>query len=212
MLDETKFKKIKELVIPEYIYEVQMSAKRNTKYFSIKSGRGRVKRETLEDMPKRYKNLSLDLDGFWLEKGEKIIGNPRAAGTPKLTPINGQVFYSQTGGKFTRAKIVKELHLWYSEILKDFEPFKESDYPIVIVLNWFCPYSHQTMDSTNMFFAYHKTFEDTLTNLEIITDDKVIYTTGGFPIYTPCDKFEDRKLVFSFWKDMRAEIQQLKLL
>lgn len=212
MLDETKFKKIQEIIIPEYIYQVQMSAKRNIKYFNIKGGRGKIKRENLEDMPKKYKNLSLDLEGFWLEKGQRIIGNPIAAGTPKFIPINGQLFYSQSGGKFTRAKVVRELHEWYTEILKDYAPLYKEEYPIVIILNWFCPYSHKTMDSTNMFFAYHKTFEDVLTNLGIIVDDEVRYVTGGFPIYTPCDTFEERKLVFSFYKDMRAEIQQLKLL
>jgi hypothetical protein len=63
-----------------------------------------------------------------------------------------------------------------------------------------------------MYFAYQKTFEDVLTNMGIIKDDEVRYVTGGFPIYTPIQNFEDRKLVFTFYTDMRAEIQQFKLL
>jgi hypothetical protein len=68
------------------------------------------------------------------------------------------------------------------------------------------------MDVTNMASVYMKTFEDTLTNNGYIVDDEVRYVSGGFPIYTPVDTFENRKIIFTFYQDLRAEIKQLKLI
>ncbi len=211
MLDKKYFKKIKEITIPHYIHQVQVANKRITKYYHQKSGRGKVKKDITE-IPKKYGATGYDLMGFAIDKeGRRIIANPLSAGTAKYIPINGQIFYSQKGGQFTRAKIVQELHSFYKDNI-NLKPFLDKDYPLVIQMNWFFPYSHKTMDSTNMYFAYQKTFEDVLTNMGIIKDDEVRYVTGGFPIYTPIQNFEDRKLVFTFYTDMRAEIQQFKLL
>jgi Holliday junction resolvase RusA-like endonuclease len=213
MLDGKQFKKLTTLEIPEYIYQVQISKSRNVKYFHQNSGRGKVKKE-LKDIPKKYKATSYDLLGYALDdKGQKIIANPIAAGTAKYVPINGQVFYSSSG-KFTRAKIVTVLHDYFKEILEEvkFKPFVKTDYPIVIQLEWFAPYNHKTMDVTNMASVYMKTFEDTLTNNGYIVDDEVRYVSGGFPIYTPVDTFENRKIIFTFYQDLRAEIKQLKLI
>jgi len=212
MLDKKYFKKIKEITIPHYIHQVQVSNKRLTKYYHQNSGRGKVKK-AINEIPKKYGAIGYDLMGYAIDKdNRRIIANPLSAGTAKYVPINGQIFYSQKGGQFTRAKIVQELHSFYKDHLQDFKPFLDKEYPLVIQMNWFCPYSHKTMDSTNMYFAYQKTFEDVLTNMGIIKDDEVRYVTGGFPIYTPIQNFEDRKLVFTFYTDMRAEIQQFKLL
>lgn len=213
MLDEKQFKKLKTIEIPQYMYQIQVSKSRNVKYFHQESGRGKVKK-TLEDIPKKYKATSYDLLGFALnDKNEKIIANPLAAGTAKYVPINGQVFYSSSG-KFTRAKVVTELHQYFKEIFEqvDLQPFAKNEYPIIIHLEWFAPFTHKTMDVTNMASVYIKTFEDTLTNNGYIEDDEVRYVTGSFPIYTPVDTFEDRKMIFTFYQDMRKEIQQLKLL
>lgn len=211
MLNEKYFKKIKEITIPEYIYQVKTANARLTKYFHKNSGRGKVKK-ALEDIPKMYKAIGYDLEGYAINANGRIIANSRSAGTSRFVSINGQIFYSQKGGHHTRAKVVTELHNWYKEILKNHTPFLDKEYPLVIQMDWYCPYSHKTMDSTNMFFAYHKTFEDCLTNLGIIKDDEVKYVTGALPLWYPCEKFEDRKLVFSFYTDNRAEIQQFKLL
>jgi len=211
MLDKKYFKKIKEITIPHYVHQVQISNKRLTKYYHQNSGRGKVKK-AIEDIPKKYGANCYDLEGYAVDKDfRRIIANPLSAGKARFVPINGQIFYSQKGGQFTRAKIVQELHSFYKDHLENFTPFTDKQYPLVIQMNWFCPYGHKTMDSTNMYFAYQKTFEDVLTNLGIIEDDEVRYVTGGFPIYTPIDSFEDRKLVFTFYTDMRAEIQQFKL-
>jgi Holliday junction resolvase RusA-like endonuclease len=212
MLDEKLFKKLKTIEIPEYIYQVKLSENRRAKYFSNKTGRGRVKKD-IDKIPKKYKVQSLDLEGFYLDiNGNRIVANPIAAGTAKYVPINGQLFYSNSGGEFTRGKVIKELHNYFKEILKDVKPFQHKHYPIVIQMSWYYPYGYKTPDNTNVSFAYTKAFEDTLTEMGIIEDDEVRFVTGSFPIYTPVPKFEDRKLVFTFYQDMRAEIQQFKML
>jgi hypothetical protein len=214
MLDEKLFKKITQIEIPNYIYQVQVSKSRRVKYFhSSKTGIGKVKK-LLEDLPKKHKAIIVgtDLEGFYIDKnGERVIANPLAAGTAKFVPINGQMFYS-SGNQFTRVKIVNALHDFFSSEIKrvSLQPFKKSDYPIVITLEWFAPYSHKTMDITNMYSVYQKTFEDTLVNEGILIDDEVKYVTGGFPIYTPVEKFEDRKFIFTFYQDLR--FKQLKLI
>lgn len=211
MLDKKLFKAIKIIEIPKYLYQVQTSKSRLTKYFHKDSGRGKTKKE-LNEIPKKYKAVGYDLMGYAITaEGERIISNPIAAGTSKYVPINGQIFYSQSGGQFTRAKIVKALHEYYTEMLEGIEPFVTKDYPLVMSVNWFCPYSHKTLDNTNFAAVYIKTFEDVLTNMGIIKDDEVRYITGSFPIYTPVEDFEDRKIVFTFYQDLRAEVQQLKI-
>lgn len=213
MLDEKLFKKITEIEIPNYIYQVQVSKSRRVKYFhSNKTGIGKVKK-LIEDLPKKHKAIIVgtDLEGFYVDKnGDRIIANPLAAGTAKFVPINGQMFYS-SGNQFTRVKIVNSLHTFFSSEIKrvSLQPFKKSDYPIVITLEWFAPYSHKTMDITNMYSVYQKTFEDTLVNDGILIDDEVKYVTGGFSIFTPVEKFEDRKFIFTFYQDLR--FKQLKL-
>lgn len=211
MLDKKLFKQIKVITIPEYIYQVQTSKSRLTKYFHAKTGRDKVKKDILE-IPKKYKAIGYDLEGYVITaENQRIIANPLAAGTSKYVPINGQIFYSQNGGQFTRVKIVNALHEFYKEALEGIQPFVSQDYPIVMVVNWFCPYSHKTLDNTNFAAVYIKTFEDVLTNMGIIRDDEVKYVTGSFPIYTPVEDFEHRKIIFTFYQDLRAEVQQFKL-
>jgi hypothetical protein len=212
MLDEKQFKKLTTLEIPEYIYQIKASEKQLNKYYSAKPGRQRVTKIT-----KWAEKLIVgqDLNGFYLDKdGNRIVSNFKKAGTPKYIPVNGQVMYSQKGGEFTRALMVRELHQYWKDILEEanFQPFNKKYYPIVIQMNWFAPYSHQTPDNFNFAFAMFKTFEDTLTNNNYIVDDEVRYVSGGFPIYTPVDTFEDRKIIFTFYQDLRNEIQQLKLI
>jgi hypothetical protein len=208
MLDPKYFKKIYEKEFPQYPTKIPLSLSRRAKYYSTLTGKQRVNK-----IPKwlEKKGYTIDPLGFCLDENqERIIANKRSVGTPKYSPINGQIFYSQKGGKFTRAKVVKYLHEYFVENTKDVPVFKT--YPMVLTLDWKIPYGYQTMDNTNMSFAYVKVFEDVLVATEKITDDEVRYISGGASIFTPVDTFEDRSLVFTFYEDNRKEIQQLKLL
>jgi hypothetical protein len=196
-----------ELIIPEYPMRVQLSKSRRAKYYSNTSGPQRVTK-----IPKKYLNYSFNSSGFLIDKqGEKIIANSRSVGTPKFIPINGQVFYSQKGGEFMRAKVVNFLHEFFTEQIENqkLEPITQK--PIIIVLNWHLPYNYQTPDNTNISYVYLKTFEDALVNYEILPDDEVSFVTGSFSYYTPVETLEERKLVFNFYHDNRDEIKQFKL-
>ncbi len=94
MLDKKLFKAIKVITIPQYLYQVQTSKSRLTKYFHRDSGRGKTKKD-LTEIPKKYKAVGYDLQGYVVTvTGDRIISNPVAAGTSKYVPINGQIFYS----------------------------------------------------------------------------------------------------------------------
>lgn len=210
MLDEALFKKLKTITIPEYIYQIKLSEKQRAKYYSKTPGVQRVTKIT-KWAEKLIKGVNKE--GYYIgEDGGRIIANFKKAGTPKMLPINGQLFYSQNGGEFTRAKVVNELHAFYAPYVELIQKFKKENYPLVITYNWFCPYHDKTMDNFNWAIAYVKTFEDVLTNLEVIEDDAVRFMSGNMAIYTPVEKQEDRKIVIDIWQDNRLEIQQLKLI
>jgi hypothetical protein len=136
MLDEKQFKKIKEITIPEYIYQVKLSESRRVKYFSNKTGRGRVKKE-IEDLPKKHKVIGTDLEGFYLGlDNQRIIANPKAAGTSKYVAINSQLFYSSTHPAI-RNKIMKTLHTYWSDIFKNHAPFVKEEYPLFTTIDWY---------------------------------------------------------------------------
>lgn len=209
MLDEKQFKKLKTIEIPQYIYQIQVSKSRNVKYFHQESGRGKVKK-ALKDIPKKYKATSYDLLGFALnDKNEKIIANPSAAGTAKYVPINSQVLYSSSG-QFIRAKVMKELHAYYSEIFQVLVPFTKQEYPLFIWIDWYAPNQHKTQDIDNFTYITEKAMFDSLQESGIIPDDTVDYICGQGSLFHEIKNFEDRKLEISFYTYM--EKQQLKLL
>ena len=209
MLDEKQFKKLKTIEIPQYIYQIQVSKSRNVKYFHQESGRGKVKK-VLKDIPKKYKATSYDLLGFALnDKNEKIIANPLAAGTAKYVPINSQILYSSSG-QFIRAKVMKELHAYYSEIFEVLVPFTKQEYPLFIWIDWYAPNQHKTQDIDNFTYITEKAMFDSLQECGIIPDDTVDYICGQGSLFHEIKNFEDRKLEISFYTYM--EKQQLKLL
>jgi hypothetical protein len=198
MLDEKQFKKLTTLEIPEYIYQVQVSKSRNVKYFHKDSGRGKVKKK-LEEIPKKYKAKSYDLLGFALDdKGQKIIANPIAAGTAKYVPINSQILYSSSG-QFIRAKIMKELHAYYSEIFEVLKPFNKQEYPLFIWIDWYAPNQNKTQDIDNFTYIMEKAMFDSLQETLIIPDDTVDYICGQGSLFHEIEKFENRKLIITFY-------------
>lgn len=209
MLNEKLFKKLTSITIPEYIYQIQVSKSRNIKYFHQNSGRGKVKKE-LDKIPKKYKAVSYDLLGYAVNSNnEKIIANPLAAGTAKYVPINSQVLYSSSG-QFIRAKIMKELHAYYSEIfLELLKPFQNQEYPLFIWIDWYAPNQHKTQDIDNFTYITEKAMFDSLQECSLIPDDTVDYICGQGSLFHEIEHFEDRKLIVSFYT--YTEVQQLKL-
>jgi Holliday junction resolvase RusA-like endonuclease len=198
MLDEKQFKKIKEITIPEYIYQIKLSESRRVKYFSNKTGRGRVKKE-IEDLPKKHKVIGTDLEGFYLGlDNNRIIANPKAAGTSKYVAINSQLLYSSSG-QFTRAKVMKELHAYWVNIFKNHAPFVKQEYPLAIHIDWYCTKEHKTQDIDNFTYIIEKSMFDGLQEAEMIPDDTVDYICGQSTLFHEIEDFSQRKLVISFY-------------
>lgn len=210
MLDEKQFKKITTITIPEYIYQIQVSKSRNVKYFHQNSGRGKVKK-AIADIPKKYKAIGYDLLGFAIDsEGNNIIANPLAAGTAKYVPINSQLLYSSSG-QFIRAKIMKELHDYYSNIFITslLSTFK-LEFPLFIWVDWYAPNQHKTQDIDNFTYIIEKAMFDSLQECELIPDDTVDYICGQASLFHEIEHFEDRKLEISFYT--YTENKQLKLI
>jgi hypothetical protein len=209
MLNKKQFKKIKEVTVNQYVHQIKTSEARNKKYFSIKTGRGRVKK-LKENLPKKYQTIGTDLDGYWLGLDNKrIIANPKAAGTANYVPVNSQLFYSSVHHA-VRNLVMAELHTYWENIFSAHAPFVEQEYPLFIWIDWYCTKEHKTQDIDNFTYIVEKSMFDALTASTIIPNDTVDYITGQASLFHKIDKFEDRKLVISFYT--YTEPDQIKLL
>jgi len=55
-------------------------------------------------------------------------------------------------------------------------------------------------DVGNRCYPYLKTFVDFLVSEEVLPDDDRLHVGGESYFFTPCEKFEDRKLIFRIYK------------
>lgn len=209
MLNEKLFKQIRQITIPEYIYQIQTSKARLAKYFHKNSGRGKVKKDITE-VPKKYKAIGYDLEGYIIDaNNNRIVANSISAGKPKYVPINSQMLYSSSG-QFLRAKIMKELHSYFSEIFSTLDIFNSKEYPLFIWIDWYAPNEHKTQDIDNFTYIMEKAMFDSLQEISAIPDDSVDYICGQGSLFHEIEDFKDRKLVITFYTYM--EKQQFKLL
>lgn len=150
------------------------------------------------------------------EDGERVIANPRTAGTRSYEHLSGNRF--TTGMPYQlRSKLVHGLKDFYRPFIQDqLEPIPEDQLPVRV--EWIC---HTPVDGKNdfdlsNFWFYYKYFEDCLTETEdpdgnpvkqIIPDDSVRYVTQpGAPFIVPVDNWEDREFIFRFYSDTREVI------
>lgn len=209
MLDEKQFKKIKEITVNQYIYQVQTAKARNKKYFSSKTGRGRIKK-AIEDLPKKHKVTGTDLEGYYLGlDGKRIVANPLANGTPKFIPVNSQLFYSSVHHA-VRNLVMAELHEYWKDVFKEHAPFTEQEYPLFIWIDWYNVQEHKTQDIDNFTYIIEKSMFDAMTESGINPNDTVEYICGQASLFHKIDKFDDRKLIISFYT--YTEPEQLKLI
>ena len=111
-----------KIELPEYILRVKISEKRRTKYYTTKS-----------KIPKKYSKYKFDRKGILVDPlGNKIISNPRAQGTPSWTKISGQAFYSGFGHSSLRAKIVKEMKIYFIKKKRSFQLREHTALPCVM--------------------------------------------------------------------------------
>lgn len=196
-------KKLQELVIPNFPLRFKVSNKRRKKYWKASH----------KNRPQKYAHLTkTDKKGYLLdEKGNKVVKNPQAAGTPRYLSLSGNNFASGLHPS-VRSKIVHFLKDFYMPYVRLMEPFE--DYPIQVEWDFYSPVEVE-FDMSNFWF-YYKYFEDCLTETEyrgknitpILPDDNRRYVTKpGAPELYPVDDIEDRKFVFRFYHDERKIIQ-----
>jgi hypothetical protein len=196
-----------ELELPEYPISAITSKAKRPKYYSSVPGRGRVNKlpKTLEK-----KGYSIDLEDYYVDKnGERVVANTRTAGKPGTLPINAQIFY--VGKPFQRMAIKNFLTEYLTPYVKK---MKKIDYPVYIESEVHAMYEHRLMDMNNVGYVWDKILTDIMVSEGVLVDDDPLYVTrpGSAPLYIPVKTFEDRKLVFRFYKDNRKEIQELRQL
>ena len=145
------------------------------------------------------------------ETHKKVLANETQAGKPKKIIIKGQDMYSGVLNEFTRAKIVNELKTDYDKKVDYFPILTKSDYPVMVIMevvDTIKDYYDNTKegdgkewDVDNRAYIYRKTFVDFLVKSEVITKDDRLHVKGGGEFFTPCERFEDRKLIFRIYKN-----------
>ena len=201
---------IQTVIIPQYIREIQLSAARRIKYYSL----GMIPKAKKYHDKTKYDFQTVPGQGTKqflvnLQTGERVIANPKAQGTPNIMVINGQKIYNGAMKEHTRCKVM-------SDIKKSFEPYINAmqpitSFPIKIRLEIHDVIretnSHNLWDADNRAAPYIKAFQDSLTgnkskerickNKVIIPDDNILYITQPPATkFIPVDHDDDRKLVF----------------
>lgn len=153
------------------------------------------------------------------ETDELVIANITQAGKPRIIKIKGQDIYSGNVREFTRGVIMEQIKESFKPYIKNTP--KITEYPIEIICEIHTPVKNINdrakqgvggrWDVDNHAYPYLKAFPDLLTEEGIIEDDDRLHITiPAHAIYNPCDKEEDRKLVFIIKKDDRDIIKNNK--
>lgn len=193
--------------IPDYIRKIKVSNARNKKYYE----KGKK-----EPVSVKYKDRTLydyvpfaGSKSYLIEKktGERVIANPKAAGTPNVVTINGQSLYNGAVSKHLRSKILSDIKESYTPYINQMDVIEK--YPIVIKMEIHDVIYESTSlwDVDNRSWPYIKAFQDCLTGnkdklgnkkcKQIIPDDNILYvTTPPSPKFIPVSDPKDRKLVF----------------
>lgn len=198
------------VVIPKYIRRVKLSESRRTKYYEL--GKKIPKSAKYRDMSKyEYREIKgYKKRRFLVDKatGERVIANPRAAGTPNYVVINGQKIYNGEVAGPIRNKMMKEIKAFMAPFIAELDPI--TDFPIRInmeIHDVIKEDGYSFWDVDNRAWPYIKAFQDCLTGdrgnyRKIIEDDHMMYITQPpIPLFVPVSNSEDRKLVFTITKE-----------
>jgi hypothetical protein len=153
---------IYRIEIPNYPAKIKLSEKQRAKYYV--KGKGKK-------VPKKYQNDKYEFNKGILTNivtGEKVIANPRTAGTPKLWNVNFQAIWNQQIKYQPRAVITQKLKGVFAPFIKPLKPITE--FPIRFELFIFD--IDMPVDVSNKGVVYTKIIEDLLTEYKIIPDDK----------------------------------------
>jgi hypothetical protein len=180
--------------IPGYITHVRLSNKRRKKYFSES-----------DVLPKKYQKPNYQfIKGVLVDTTtmEKVIKNPKVAGTPLLKKINGQDFYSGTVIPQVRAKIILEMKKFFFDHLIGIPPIEEHFYPIEMEIEIHYVIKNDYFDIDNLGWVYTKVIQDVLKESGIIPDDDIRYIRkSGACQFVPVKEESDRKIVIKIKKN-----------
>ena len=205
--------------MPRYIRKVKLSEARLRKYFEL--GKKLPIAKKYADRTK-YAYQQWDNKKSYLvdlETKERVVANPRAAGTPRYITINGQKIYNGEASKHIRNKIL-------SSIKKEMAPYIDkmdvvTEFPLIIEMELHDTIREESSkslwDLDNRSWPYIKAFQDCLTgnkdkhgkrrNRQIIPDDNILFiTTPPVPKFIPVDSEDERKLVFRILKETDKRI------
>ncbi len=191
-----------EIVVPNYVNKVQFSAARKAKYF--------IKDKT--KIADKYLN-GVGTNYFWktvkgktllhTSKGELVIANPKAVGTPSIKPIKGNDFYSGFASIHQRMKIVETIKTSFTKQFNKIKKFNK--YPLYVEFIYFdileetkIKSSSKVQDLDNSRFAYEKCSLDLLKKLKKITDDNLNFVRKLSSEFIPVQPNE-RKLIVTFY-------------
>lgn len=211
--------------IPNYIRQVKLSDARQKKYYE--KGKAAPKAKRYNDSSKfewkRWSNGKIYLTE--IETKERVVANPRAAGTPRLITINGQKIYNGEASKHIRNKILSAIKESFAPYINKMNPVPLENFPLRLELEVHDiirePSSNSLWDLDNRAWPYIKAFQDCLTgnadkkgkkrNKQIIPDDNVLWITQPpVPKFVPVDSEEDRKLVFTIVRDTDKRVKNNK--
>lgn len=211
--------------IPKYIRQVKLSDSRIKKYYE--KGKKEPKAKKYLDTTKYAwkKDRSGRIFLIDLATEEKVIANPRAAGTPRYITINGQKIYNGEASKHIRNKVLSAIKESFAPYVNKLKPINFEDFPLRIELEVHDiirePNSNSLWDVDNRAWPYVKAFQDCLTgntdkkgklrNKQIIPDDNVLYITQPpVPRFVPVDDEEERKLVFTIVREKDPRVLKHK--
>ncbi len=210
--------------IPRYIRQVKLSEARMKKYYE--KGKKLPKAKKYADTTKYgWKKFGAREFLVDLETEERIVANPRAAGTPRYITINGQKIYNGEASKHIRNKVLSAIKESFAQYINKLDPILLENFPLNINLEVHDiirePSSNSLWDVDNRAWPYVKAFQDCLTgntdkngkkrNKQIIPDDNVLFITQPpVPKFVPVDDEEDRKLVFTIVKETDKRILKHK--
>lgn len=181
------------LTLNEYPVAVQTSAHQREKYYEPKDRKLIGQKLALrihneEVIWSKMKNGKLCL--FDKATGQFIVRNASQAGTAKMVTINANLLYAAgAGASFIRQKITDFLHAYFKEHIMMNLParieipegkFMQTEFVFYEPLS---VKSRGKMDWLNKSFLYVKSFEDTMQEMNIITNDNPTFVRGGYARY-----------------------------
>jgi hypothetical protein len=154
--------------------------------------------------------------------GMATLSNPRAAGRPRFSKINGQKIYDGSVGKFERAKMIEGMHAFVRGVVTRMK-ISPIDIPVRLEAEIHVPWNFGGVkmvsgalnvpkegktrwDLLNVGWLWFKVFEDELTEMGILPDDDVsVVRSTGKITHVPIADFANRKLIFYIYEHDESE-------